>query len=189
MTKFSTLFLGAALVALSYGYADSAFAQDAVGRADGNDCNPVTAADAGTAVLANSEGTPVAHDGSEPCPEPEPEVVEAVAITISSDVTFDFDMAVIKPEAEPVLNAIADQLDDHDDLSLLLVGHTDSIGTEAYNQGLSERRADAVAAYFTEQGVTATRLTTEGRGELEPIADNSTAEGRAQNRRVEITSQ
>jgi OOP family OmpA-OmpF porin len=138
--------------------------------------------------VINGNGEYVLHAFSQPCPETvaaTPAPVEG--LSISSDVAFDFDQAVIKPEFYSTLDNVADQMNANPNTSLSLVGHTDSIGTEDYNQGLSERRARAVAEYLETRGVAAGRLTESGDGELNPIADNSTAEGRAQNRRVVLT--
>jgi OOP family OmpA-OmpF porin len=110
----------------------------------------------------------------------------AETIVLSSDVLFDFDKAVIKPQFMPDLDAIAAELVADTNKRILVWGHTDSIGTEAYNQGLSERRANAVAAYLEGKGVTRDRMTIQGFGETQPVASNATREGRAQNRRVEI---
>lgn len=104
-------------------------------------------------------------------------------------INFDFDKANIKPEAEPVLDAAAEVLKENPDVSVRVGGHTDSVGTDAYNQGLSERRAKAVRDYLASHGVDASRLTAVGFGESQPVADNGTADGRAQNRRVALDVQ
>jgi outer membrane protein OmpA-like peptidoglycan-associated protein len=102
---------------------------------------------------------------------------------------FDFDSATLKPEMESALDDVAARIAASKGAeSLSIVGHTDSTGPEDYNQGLSERRAQAVADYLAGQGVDPARMTTSGMGESSPIADNGTREGRAQNRRVEIQS-
>jgi OOP family OmpA-OmpF porin len=104
-------------------------------------------------------------------------------------INFDFDKANIKPEAEPVLDAAAEVLKENPDVNVRVGGHTDSVGTDAYNQGLSERRAKAVQDYLAKHGVDASRLTAVGFGESQPVADNKTADGRAQNRRVTLDVQ
>jgi outer membrane protein OmpA-like peptidoglycan-associated protein len=111
---------------------------------------------------------------------------DLLRISVSSEASFDFDRAELKPEFKPTLNKVADVLYKDPNQRIVVVGHTDSQGSEAYNQGLSERRAQATASYLINQGVTASQVTVEGRGESQPRADNATAEGRAQNRRVEI---
>ncbi len=96
----------------------------------------------------------------------------ASKVVLNADTFFDFDKSTLKPEGRQVLDQVAQQ--------------ADSIGTEAYNQKLSERRANSVKQYLISKGVPADRIYAEGKGELQPIATNKTREGRAQNRRVEI---
>lgn len=110
----------------------------------------------------------------------------ALKVGIASDATFDFDSAAIKSSAQATYAKIARVLKDYDKTIIHVVGHTDSTGTDAYNQKLSERRASAVASALTANGLNSARLLTEGRGESEPIADNSTKEGQRRNRRVDI---
>lgn len=110
----------------------------------------------------------------------------ALKVGIASDATFDFDSAAIKSSAQATYAKIASVLKDYDKTIIHVVGHTDSTGTDAYNQTLSERRASAVASALTANGLNSARLLTEGRGESEPIADNSTKEGQRRNRRVDI---
>jgi outer membrane protein OmpA-like peptidoglycan-associated protein len=103
-------------------------------------------------------------------------------------VLFDFDKAVLKPAAKTQLAAVLQALKEQPSLRVLIVGHTDSVGSDAYNMRLSQRRAEAVADYLIKNSPTAREnLTIEWKGKREPIASNDTAEGRAQNRRVEIT--
>jgi outer membrane protein OmpA-like peptidoglycan-associated protein len=111
---------------------------------------------------------------------------DLLRVSVSSEASFDFDKATLKPEFMPTLNKVAGVLRDDPNVRIRVVGHTDSVGSESYNQQLSERRARATADYLISQGVAASQVTVEGRGELEPRADNATAGGRAQNRRVEI---
>jgi outer membrane protein OmpA-like peptidoglycan-associated protein len=103
-----------------------------------------------------------------------------------SGVFFDFDKATIKPEGKSKLDSAVTVLTRYPDLRVEIQGHTDSIGTEAYNVSLSERRAAAVKEYLTSKGISASRFTTKGFGESQPAADNGTKEGRAENRRVMI---
>jgi OOP family OmpA-OmpF porin len=107
-------------------------------------------------------------------------------VTYAADTFFDFDKAVLKPEAQAKLDDLVSKTKGINLEVIIAVGHTDWIGTEQYNQGLSERRAAAVKAYLVSKGIEANRVYTEGKGEKQPIADNRTAEGRAKNRRVEI---
>jgi OOP family OmpA-OmpF porin len=105
---------------------------------------------------------------------------------ILDDVLFDFDKTNIKPEAAAILDRLVAFMNENKDKRVALSGHTDSIGTEKYNQGLSERRAASVKNYLVKKGVDTSRVTSQGFGESKPIADNKTKEGRAKNRRVEI---
>jgi len=108
-------------------------------------------------------------------------------MSISADVLFDFDKSELRPEGIAELEPLLQAMQADAQLSAMIVGHTDSTGTEQYNLGLSQRRAQAVANYFMDGGIGADRLKMEGRGESEPRASNETREGRQQNRRVEIT--
>jgi len=102
-------------------------------------------------------------------------------------VLFDFDKSNLKPEAIRQLQVVLQALREQPGLQTHIVGHTDSVGSDAYNMGLSQRRANSVATYLAQQGVPRQSITTDFRGKREPIASNATAAGRAQNRRVEIT--
>jgi len=107
---------------------------------------------------------------------------------LQQDYLFDFDKAVVKADYYPVLDGVVKIMNANPNLSVRLEGHTDSIGAAAYNQKLSERRANAVMNYLINQGgVSASRLSTIGYGEERPVASNATKEGRATNRRVELT--
>ncbi|MGW8195357.1 MAG: OmpA family protein [Desulforhopalus sp.] len=103
-----------------------------------------------------------------------------------SDVLFEFDRSVIKEPYMPELNQWADYLDDNPQVTAEIYGYTDSIGTAAYNQGLSERRAQAVVNYLVGKGVDPGRLQAKGFGENNPVDTNDTREGRQKNRRVEL---
>jgi len=100
-------------------------------------------------------------------------------------VYFDTDKATIRPESLDVLRDVADRLDDRSNVRVRVIGHTDSRNTVAYNMDLSQRRAEAVVSFLIEQGIQADRLVPVGRGESEPVANNDTDQGRAENRRVE----
>ncbi|MCX7203509.1 MAG: OmpA family protein [Burkholderiales bacterium] len=104
----------------------------------------------------------------------------------AADAFFDFDKATLKPEGKAKLDDLAGKIKDVTLEVVIAVGHTDSVGSEAYNQKLSLRRAEAVKAYLVSKGIEANRVYTEGKGTKQPVADNKTAEGRAKNRRVEI---
>jgi outer membrane protein OmpA-like peptidoglycan-associated protein len=113
-------------------------------------------------------------------------VGEAIAIRFDSGLLFGFDSAALSTAARENLRNLANSLERYDNTDIVIIGHTDSIGSETYNQGLSERRARSAADFLQSVGVDRSRLVVEGRGETEPIADNETDEGRALNRRVEV---
>lgn len=125
-----------------------------------------------------------------PAPTPAP-VMKHDKIVLSADALFDFNKAVLKPAGKEHIDselAKADRSGGLDSIkSVKVVGYTDSIGTEKYNQKLSQHRAEAVKAYLVSKGVAANKIDAEGRGEKDPVASNKTKEGRAQNRRAEIT--
>jgi OOP family OmpA-OmpF porin len=107
-------------------------------------------------------------------------------VSYSADAFFDFDKAVLKPAGKSALDDLTTKLSGMNLEVIIAVGHTDSVGTDEYNQKLSVRRAESVKAYLESKGVEANRVYTEGKGEKQPVADNKTDAGRAKNRRVEI---
>jgi outer membrane protein OmpA-like peptidoglycan-associated protein len=109
-----------------------------------------------------------------------------VRIRLSGSVIFDFDSDAIRADAERTLSEVAEVVQAYPGRPVRIEGHTDSIASDAYNQALSERRAAAVKTWLAGHGVEAGRLATAGFGESRPAADNATAAGRQQNRRVEI---
>lgn len=111
---------------------------------------------------------------------------ETLKIDIASEVSFDFGSAAIKPAFRPTLDKVADVLNRYPKSIVHVVGHTDSVGSDAYNQRLSEQRAQSVLDYLASRGVTRDRLRAEGRGEMEPRESNATEAGRQLNRRVEL---
>ena len=113
-------------------------------------------------------------------------VGEGIQVTFESGLLYDFDSDVVRPEARTNLRELAASLDKYPNTDLLIVGHTDQLGTQTYNQGLSERRARSAASYLIAQGVSGTRIVTRGLGETEPVASNQTEAGRQANRRVEV---
>ena len=114
------------------------------------------------------------------------QVGEGIEVTFDSGLLFDFNSAAVRPTARQNLTTLASSLQEYPGTELLIVGHTDSVGTDSYNQQLSEQRAAAAASYLVSQGVARDRIRTAGRGELEPEAPNATDAGRAENRRVEV---
>lgn len=119
-------------------------------------------------------GTKVDANG---CPE--------ILLTLTG-VNFKFDSSRIEPASEQILNQAVEALNNASSVNVRIEGHTDSTGSDAYNQSLSERRANAVRDYLVDHGIDGARLTTEGKGESQPVASNDTADGRYQNRRVEF---
>lgn len=138
--------------------------------------------------------TPVEHHGcplpqypaSAPPVEPEAPATEVITLNDAGNVLFDFDKSDLTAQARSQLDGLMGKLSHANVASIRVVGHTDSVGSDAYNQGLSERRASSVVEYLLTQGLAPGKLTSEGKGESEPVADNETDEGRAQNRRVEL---
>ncbi|WP_257540155.1 OmpA family protein [Sphingobium sp. CFD-1] len=107
-------------------------------------------------------------------------------LRMPSGITFGFDSAAVQPQFQPTLNDVSSVLAQYPKTYIDVYGHTDSDGSDSYNQGLSERRAQSVADYLTSHGVQSARIATRGFGETQPIASNTTEEGKAANRRVEI---
>lgn len=137
----------------------------------------------------DGDGVPNERDK---CPNTRPGAVvdldgcEVEAVIELEGVHFDFDKSTLRPEAKVILNEAAALLNQHERVVVEVAGHTDSIGTDQYNQGLSERRANAVRDYLVEKGVRASRMTAVGYGESRPVATNDTDAGRQENRRVEL---
>jgi outer membrane protein OmpA-like peptidoglycan-associated protein len=120
-------------------------------------------------------GTKVDHTG---CPLQE--------VTILKGVHFDFDKATLRPDALTILDDAAAIMQRYPEIKVEIAGHTDSVGTDEYNMGLSARRAQAVMDYFASKGIDASRLSSKGYGESMPLTGNDTVAGRAENRRVEM---
>jgi OmpA-OmpF porin, OOP family len=142
-------------------------------------------------VVAAPPPAPAPPPPAAPPPPPPPApVVAPVAtsekVTFAADAFFDFDKSVLKPEGKAKLDDLVSKMGGINLEVIIAVGHTDSVGSDAYNQKLSVRRSEAVKAYLVTKGVEKNRVYTEGKGEKQPVADNKTAEGRAKNRRVEI---
>ena len=150
---------------------------------------PATAAEGCDGALtkaAEAAAPAAAPAAAKPAPAPAPAPVASSKVTYAADAFFDFDKAVLKPEGKAKLDDLVSKVKDINLEVIIAVGHTDSIGTDAYNQKLSVRRAEAVKAYLVSKGIEKNRVYTEGKGEKQPVADNKTKEGRAKNRRVEI---
>ena len=148
---------------------------------------PATAAAGcdGAIVAPKAAPAPVAA----PAPKaeaPAPAPAAATKVTYAADAFFDFDKSALKKEGKAKLDDLVGKVKGINLEVIIAVGHTDSIGTDAYNQKLSVRRAEAVKAYLVSKGIEKNRVYTEGKGEKQPVADNKTKEGRAKNRRVEI---
>ncbi len=110
-----------------------------------------------------------------------------ITLNMPGSVTFAFDKSEVQPQFYPVLDNVAGTLQQYNQTIIEVAGHTDSVGADAYNQQLSQKRAEAVASYLNSRGVMRDRMITVGAGETRPVASNDTESGRAQNRRVEIT--
>jgi OmpA-OmpF porin, OOP family len=122
---------------------------------------------------------------AKPAAKPAPAVTQS-KITLQADTLYDFDKATLKPEGKATLDKIARDLSKIKLEVIIAVGNTDSVGTDAYNMALGQRRAQSVKAYLTSKGVDGSRIYTESKGESNPVASNATAEGRAKNRRTDI---
>ncbi len=148
---------------------------------------PATAAkDCDGAVAAPAVAAPPAPRAA---PAPAPAASQAPAaskVTYAADTFFDFDKSVLKPAGKAKLDDLVGKVKGINLEVIIAVGHTDSVGSDAYNQKLSVRRAESVKAYLVTKGIEKNRIYTEGKGEKQPVADNKTKEGRAKNRRVEI---
>jgi len=157
----------------------------AVADCDGALKPVVAAAPAPVAPAPAPEPAPVA-----PAPAPAPAAIAPVPssekVTYAADAFFDFNKADLKQEAKTKLDDLVSKTKEINLEVIIAVGHTDSIGGDAYNDKLSVKRAESIKTYLTSKGVEANRVYTEGKGKKQPVADNKTAEGRAKNRRVEI---
>jgi outer membrane protein OmpA-like peptidoglycan-associated protein len=111
---------------------------------------------------------------------------EGIRVTFDSGILFAFDSSELQSTARQNLTNLGQSLREYDNTEVLVVGHTDSMGSDAYNQSLSERRAESAASFLVQQGISRDRIRSEGRGETEPVASNDDETGRQLNRRVEI---
>ena len=145
----------------------------------------IVAPRAAPAPVAAPAPAPVAPRAA-PAPAPAAPATVATKVTYAADAFFDFNKSVVKPEGKAKLDDLVGKIKDINLEVIIAVGHTDSVGSDAYNQKLSVARSEAVKAYLVSKGIEKNRVYTEGKGEKQPVADNKTAEGRAKNRRVEI---
>ncbi len=132
------------------------------------------------------DGAVAAPAAPKAAPAPAAQKPAAAKVTYAADTFFDFDKSVVKPAGKAKLDDLIAKVKGINLEVIIAVGHTDSVGSDAYNQKLSVRRAEAVKAYLVSKGIEKNRIYTEGKGEKQPVADNKTKEGRAKNRRVEI---
>jgi OOP family OmpA-OmpF porin len=173
---------------------DGSVVHNNFGECWGLGANHVTATPTPECDPAAPVPAPVAMPAPTPAPEPGPAPAPTpthMTITLSADALFDFDKSAVKPEGRATIDSELNQTNlgagavgvTH----VTVVGHTDSVGSAAYNAKLSLRRANAVKAYLVTKGVPVKLISVEGHGLREPVASNDTAEGRAQNRRAEIS--
>ena len=149
---------------------------------------PATAApECDGALKPAAKPAPVAPTPAKPVqPQPAKSVTQLAKVTYAAKSLFDFDRSVIKPEGQAELNQLVAKLKTVTVEVVIVVGHTDSVGTDNYNLKLGMRRAEAVKRYLTSQGVEASRVYSDSKGESQPIASNKTAQGRSENRRVVV---
>jgi outer membrane protein OmpA-like peptidoglycan-associated protein len=169
--------------------ADAAKGQAATARAEGAEQKAAAdqaRVDASTAQLAAANSEQQATELQRQIDVLQAKPTDRGLVLTLGDVLFTTGRADLKPGATDNLNKLVAFLDKYPDRSIAIQGYTDSVGSEDYNQGLSERRADSVKSYLTGQGIGSTRITASGKGRSNPVASNDSAAGRQQNRRVEV---
>jgi OOP family OmpA-OmpF porin len=157
---------------------------------------PATAAAGCDGAIAAPKAAPAPAPAPAAAPAPAPRAAAPAApaqppaaatkVTYAADAFFDFNKSVLKAEGKAKLDDLVGKVKGINLEVIIAVGHTDAVGSDAYNQKLSVKRSDAVKAYLVSKGIEKNRVYTEGKGEKQPVADNNTAAGRAKNRRVEI---
>lgn len=176
---------GAIIGAGSGGAAGAAIGKAAGGTAEGAIIGAVVGGTAGAIIGQRMDKK--AQELEDELANAEVERVgEGIKVTFDSGILFDFDSAALRSNARSSLSDFAGSMQEYPETKILIVGHTDSKGSESYNQQLSEDRAESAAEHLIEQGLNPSRLTTIGKGETEPVATNDTEAGRQQNRRVEV---
>ena len=166
----------------------------AAGAAIGNKAGSTARGAILGAVVGGAAGAVIGHKMDQQAKELSVEIPgavvervgEGIQVTFASGLLYDFDSDAIRSEAGVNLRNLATSLKKYPNTELLIVGHTDALGSTPYNQDLSMRRANAASAFLAMQGVSAGRLRTAGRGELEPVSSNETEAGRQKNRRIEV---
>lgn len=176
------------------GAATGAAVGGVVGGVIGNQTGSTTKGAIIGAVIGGAAGAAIGYRMDDQAEELENEIPnaeiervgEGIQVTFDSGLLFDYDSDVLRAAARENLRNLALSLQEYEDTEVLVVGHTDSRGTDSYNQGLSERRAAAAERYLISQGIPDSRISAMGRGEMEPVASNDTDMGRQENRRVEV---
>lgn len=140
----------------------------------------------GTVAYLLADDKPAPKPAPPPPPPAPPPAAKVERTIVLDNVLFDFDKTAIKPDAAKILDRLVAFLKENPDKRVGLEGHTDSVGTDQYNQALSERRAASVKDYVVKKGIDGSRVSAQGFGKAKPIADNNTEQGRANNRRVEV---
>ena len=176
------------------GAAIGAAAGAAVGGVIGNQTGSTARGAIIGAVVGGTAGAIIGHQMDQQAKELKIEIPgavvervgEGITVTFASGLLYDFDSDVILPVAAQNLQNLAASLKKYPNTDLMIVGHTDALGSTTYNQDLSTRRASSASAFLAQQGVSSNRLRPTGRGELEPLATNDTEAGRQKNRRIEV---
>ncbi len=176
------------------GAATGAAAGAAIGGIIGNQTGSTARGAIIGAVVGGAAGAVIGHQMDQQAKELDASITgarvervgEGIQVTFDSGLLFAYDSDVVQPAAQANLTELARSLKKYPESSLLIVGHTDHMGDDMYNQRLSERRANAAAAYLEAQGIPRSRIQTSGKGESEPVASNDSDAGRQQNRRVEV---